>query len=76
MRRRVSELRLDPRRSSRIEKSRRAALRLLGDRPDAGELTKRAYQQHALLQIYDDFCLEDTTGCGECPFPEQLAQWF
>ena len=58
------------------QKSRRAALRLLGERPDLAELTSKVYQQQALLQIYDDFCLEDDSGCEECPFPEQLRQWF
>ena len=28
-----------------------------------------------MLQLYHDFCLEDFTGCENCPFPEQLAQW-
>ncbi len=36
---------------------------------------KFLYQQQALLQIYDDFCLVDVSECDDCPFPEQLRQW-
>ena len=57
------------------EKSRRAAVRLLGHHQDTKELTKKAYHHQALLQIYDDFCLQDTTDCQNCPFPEQLHTW-
>jgi hypothetical protein len=57
------------------EKSRRAALRLLGDHPDHKSLTSRVAHQQGLLQVYEDFCLEDDSGCAGCPFPEQLGQW-
>ncbi len=57
------------------EKSRRAASRLLGRRPDAAALQKKLFHQQALLQIYDDFCLKDQSDCQECLFPEQLAKW-
>lgn len=57
------------------EKSRRAALRLLGRRPDAARFSRRLHQQQGLLQLYDDFCLQDSSDCAECPFPEQLARW-
>lgn len=57
------------------EKARRAALRILGNRPDAASFTRCLYQQQALLQIHDDFCLADASACENCPFPEQLAQW-
>ncbi len=57
------------------EKSRRAALRLLGRRSDAPELTRGLAQQQALIQIYEDFCLRDHTDCAQCQFPEQLARW-
>jgi hypothetical protein len=53
----------------------RAALRLLGNRPDRESLIRPYYRQQALLQLYEDFCLEDTTDCIGCPFPEQLRQW-
>ena len=57
------------------EKSRRAVLRLLGKRPDAAEFTRCIYQQQALLQIYDDFCMTDESDCEDCLFPEQLRTW-
>jgi hypothetical protein len=56
-------------------KSRRAALRLLGPRPDAAEFTRSLCQQQALIQIYEDFCLRDHSDCQLCLFPEQLARW-
>jgi hypothetical protein len=57
------------------EKSRRAALRLFGRRPDAADLQKKLCHQQALLQIYEDFCLQDSSDCAKCQFPEQLARW-
>lgn len=57
------------------EKSRRATIRLMGRRSDAKEFTRFIYQQQALLQIYDDFCMEDESDCDDCLFPEQLRTW-
>lgn len=57
------------------EKLRRAMLRLFHDRPGVEKLAKAYYRQQALLQIYEDFCLEDHSECADCPFPEQLSQW-
>jgi hypothetical protein len=56
-------------------KVRRAALRLFGDDPDIEQHKKWLFQQQALLQIYDDFCLADESDCEDCPFPEQMLQW-
>jgi hypothetical protein len=56
------------------EKTRRAAVRLFHGHPDLSKLTGRLWQQQGLLQIYDDFCMEDHTGCALCPMPEQIAQ--
>lgn len=55
------------------EKTRRAALRLFGDRArtDLKRFTSKIWQQQALLQIHDDFCLADSSGCARCPMPEQ-----
>ena len=53
----------------------RAALRLLGRRPDAAGLQKNFAAQQGLLQVYRDFCLTDDSACEECLFPEQLARW-
>lgn len=58
------------------QKLRRASLRLFGRDEMRQKLFTRYYhQQQGLLQIYDDFCLEDASECRDCPFPEQLAQW-
>ena len=37
--------------------------------------TRFLCQQQALIQIYEDFCLEDHTDCAHCLFPEQLGRW-
>ncbi len=58
------------------QKLRRAALRLFGpDRERQKLFTAYYHQQQGLLQIYEDFCLEDASDCRDCPFPEQLSQW-
>jgi len=55
-------------------KVRRARQRLFA--AQSGDPTEKwLYQQQALLQIYDDFCLADDSDCADCPFPEQLRQW-
>ena len=41
----------------------------------ARELLKTAARQQGLLQIYEDFCLQDNSDCARCPFPQQLAKW-
>lgn len=58
------------------EKLRRARLRLFGENTEAAKRFSRFYyQQQALLQIFQDFCLADLSECHDCPFPEQLEQW-
>jgi hypothetical protein len=52
-----------------------AATRLFGDGPRRREFTKTIAHQQALLQIYEDFCLQDNSDCANCPFPEQVAKW-
>jgi hypothetical protein len=52
-----------------------AATRLFGDGPRRREFTKTIAHQQALLQIYEDFCLQDNSDCAHCPFPEQMANW-
>jgi hypothetical protein len=53
----------------------RAALRLFGDSPLARDFDKKLHHHQGLLQIYEDFCLEDDSACAECPFPERLREW-
>lgn len=57
------------------QKVRRAVLRLFGDDERGNEFTAKLHQQQGLLQIYEDFCLEDDSACAGCPFPERLKEW-
>lgn len=57
------------------ESVRRAGIRLFGHETLAKPWQRTLAHQQALLQIYRDFCLEDTSDCAHCPFPEQLSQW-
>ncbi len=57
------------------QKVRRAALRLFGEGPEAARFQKRLFHQQGLLQVYEDYCLEDDSACADCPFPEKLKQW-
>jgi hypothetical protein len=52
-----------------------AATRLFGDNLRRREFTKTIAHQQALLQIYEDFCLQDNSNCAHCPFPEQMQKW-
>lgn len=52
-----------------------AAARLFGDDPRRREFIKTIAHQQALLQIYEDFCLQDNSDCAQCPFPEQMVNW-
>lgn len=57
------------------DKVKRCALRLFGSLKTAQPWTRRVCHHQALLQVYQDFCLEDFSDCHDCPFPEQLLQW-
>jgi hypothetical protein len=48
--------------------------RLFGEPERAKEHVRFLYQQQGLLQIFEDFCLEDTTNCASCRFPEMVAK--
>lgn len=50
-------------------------IRLFGSQENAKPFLRRLSHQQALLQLYHDFCLEDSSDCENCPFPEQLSQW-
>ncbi|MEZ5384989.1 MAG: DUF2851 family protein [Prosthecobacter sp.] len=56
-------------------KVRRAVLRLFGDEPRGNDFRKKLHHHQGLLQIYEDFCLEDDSACADCPFPERLKEW-
>lgn len=51
------------------------ATRLFGCDPRRPQFTKTIAQQQGLLQIYEDFCLQDNSDCAQCPFPEQMQKW-
>lgn len=63
------------RHSAANDKVKRCAIRLFGSSKAADPWTRRVCHQQALMQVYQDFCLEDFTDCNDCPFPEQLLQW-
>jgi hypothetical protein len=51
------------------------AARLFGDDPRRRLFLRTVAQQQGLLQIYEDFCLQDDSDCAQCPFPEQMLKW-
>jgi hypothetical protein len=51
------------------------AARLFGDDPRRADFLKTLAHQQGLLQIYEDFCLQDNSDCAHCPFPEQMQKW-
>lgn len=51
------------------------ATRLFGEDPRRPSFTKTIAHQQGLLQIYEDFCLQDNSDCAQCPFPEQMLKW-
>lgn len=51
------------------------AMRLFGDDPRRKNFLKTVVHQQGLLQIYEDFCLQDNSDCAQCPFPEQMQKW-
>ncbi len=58
------------------QKVRRATQRLFGDEnPRAADFQTKLHHHQGLLQIYEDFCLEDDNACADCPFPERLKEW-
>jgi Protein of unknown function (DUF2851) len=52
-----------------------AATRLFGNDPRQQKFLKTVAHQQGLLQIYEDFCMQDNSDCAQCPFPEQMAKW-
>ena len=52
-----------------------AATRLFGNDTRRKQFLKTVAHQQGLLQIYEDFCMQDNSDCARCPFPEQMAKW-
>lgn len=51
------------------------ATRLFADDSRRMQFLKTVAHQQGLLQIYEDFCLQDNSDCAQCPFPEQMRKW-
>ena len=51
------------------------ATRLFGNDPRRKQFLRTVANQQGLLQIYEDFCIQDNSDCAQCPFPEQMAKW-
>jgi hypothetical protein len=51
------------------------AARLFGADSRRPHFTETIAHQQGLLQIYEDFCLQDNSDCAQCPFPEQMRKW-
>ena len=52
-----------------------AATRLFGNDPRRKQFLRTVANQQGLLQIYEDFCMQDNSDCAQCPFPEQIKRW-
>ena len=50
-------------------------LRLFGDALRGQEHAHFLYQQQGLLQIFEDFCLNDRSDCRACRFPGLIGKW-
>jgi Protein of unknown function (DUF2851) len=50
-------------------------LRLFGDALRGQEHAHFLYQQQGLLQIFEDFCLNDRSDCRACRFPGLIEKW-
>ena len=52
-----------------------AATRVFGSDLRRKKFLRTIAHQQGLLQIYEDFCMQDNSDCAQCPFPEQMANW-
>ena len=52
-----------------------AATRLFANDSRREQFLRTVAHQQGLLQIYEDFCMQDNSDCAQCPFPEQMAKW-
>jgi len=52
-----------------------AATRLFGNDSRRKQFLRTVVHQQGLLQIYEDFCMQDNSDCAQCPFPEQMRKW-
>jgi hypothetical protein len=52
-----------------------AAQQLFETSAAAARSLKTARQQQGLMQIFQDFCIHDKSGCRQCQFPELVRRW-
>lgn len=55
--------------------ARLAGQQLFGQTSAARGFVKTTRQQQGLLQIFQDFCLNDKSACHQCQFPELARRW-
>lgn len=52
-----------------------AAQQLFGPPPAGQKLVNTTRRQQGLLQVFQDFCLNDKSACQQCQFPALARQW-
>jgi hypothetical protein len=52
-----------------------AGQQLFGHATATRRYLRTARQQQGLLQVFQDFCLNDKSGCRQCQFPELARRW-
>ena len=52
-----------------------AAYRFCGPRAPVSKILSSARRQQGLHQLFQDFCLNDSSACSQCRFPELAAHW-
>ena len=52
-----------------------ASDQLFNQTSTARRLIKTSRQQQGLIQIFQDFCLNDKSACRQCPFPDLIRLW-
>jgi hypothetical protein len=55
--------------------TRLAGMQLFEAQSTARKIIKTARQQQGLMQIFQDFCLNDKSACHQCQFPELARRW-
>lgn len=53
----------------------RLAGQQLFETPATMRRIKTTRQQQGLIQVFQDFCLNDKSGCRQCQFPELVKRW-
>jgi hypothetical protein len=64
---------LDPAMSNSV--LRLAGEQLFGSAAVAQRLAKTNRQQQGLIQVFQDFCINDKSNCRACQFPDMIRRW-